>query len=391
MTASPITYLDENATATPEREAMEAAAEWLTRSANASSPHSAGRAARGAVERARRAVAGSLGVEARQLTFCASATEALHMGILGILRPGDHVVVSAVEHAAVWGALEQARRWMGVEVTRAPVSERGEVEPESFARALRPNTRLCLLMAAQSELGVVYPTRAIAERVSPVPLMCDAAQAWGKVPLHLPSTGASVAVVSGHKIGAPLGAAALWCAPEAPPIEPLLRGGGQERGRRAGTELTPALVGMGVAAARIGERLEAMREVRALRESLEARLSAHPALRVMGAGVDLEEGGAPRAPHEAWQWRAHARLPNTLMLRSLTAEGDLLLQALDLAGFCVSSGSACASGALEPSAALLALGYTPAEARRGLRVSLGPHTPVEGIWRFAEVLEGLLR
>ena len=379
-------YLDENATATPDAEAVRAAAEWLARSANASSPHAAGRAARGAVERARRAVAGSLGVDARQLTFCSSATEALHMAILGSVRPGDHVVVSALEHAAVWGALERARGWLGVEVTRVEVSARGEVDPEAFARALRPNTRLCVLMAAQSELGVVYPTRAVAERVAPVPLLCDAAQAWGKVPLHLPSTGARLAVVSGHKAGAPLGGAALWCAPDAPPVEPLLRGGAQERGRRAGTELTPALVGFGVVAERVGARLEAMRAVRDLRDALELRLSAHPSLRVVGAGVDLE-----RVPHEAWQWRAHARLPNTLMLRSLTVEGDLLLQALDLAGFCVSSGSACASGALEPSAALLAVGCTPAEARRGLRVSLGPQTPAEGVWRFAEALEGLLR
>ncbi len=383
-------YLDENATATPLASAAAAAGEWLTRAANASSPHAAGRAARGAVERARRQVAASLGVEARQLTFCASATEALHAAVLGLLGPGDHVVASALEHAALWGALEQARRLLGVEVTRVPAGARGDVDPEGFSRALRPNTRLCVLMAAQSELGVVYPTRAVAERVAPVPLLCDAAQAWGKVPLHLPSTGASFGVVSGHKIGAPLGGAALWCAPGSPPLAPLLRGGGQERGRRAGTELTPALVGLGVAAEGVGERLEQMLRVRALRERVEGRLAAHARVSVSAAGVDLDAQGAPRVPGEAWQWREHARLPNTLLLRTLGAEGDLLLQALDLAGFCVSSGSACASGALEPSAALLALGCSAAEARCALRVSLGPRTPEEGVWGFVERLEGLL-
>jgi len=385
-----VVYLDENATATPLPAAAAAAAEWLRRAANASSPHAAGRAARGAVERARRQVAGSLGVEARHVTFCASATEALHAAVLGALRPGEHVVASALEHAALWGALEQARRLLGVEVTRVAVSARGEVDPEAFARALRPNTRLCALMAAQSELGVVYPTRAVAERVAPVPLLCDASQAWGKVPLRLPSTGARLAVVSGHKAGAPLGAAALWCAPDAPPLAPLLLGGAQERGRRAGTELTPPIVGLGVAAEALGERLAAMGAVRALRDALEARLASRGALLAVGAGVDLDAGGAPRVPGEGWAWGAHARLPNTLMLRSLAVEGDLLLQALDLAGFCVSSGSACASGALEPSAALLALGCAPPEARRGLRVSLGPTTPAEGVWRFADALEGLL-
>lgn len=392
-------YLDENATATPLTEAAEAAASALLEASNASAPHAQGRRARGALERARRQVAASLNVSPRHLTFCSSATEALHAVILGYLSRGDHVVVSAVEHPAVWGALEAARELLEVSVSVAPVSVCGALNIEEVMGLLTPRTRLVVVMAAQNELGLTYPTRALADRLAErsgplIPLLCDCVQAWGKVPLSLPDTGATFAVVSGHKIGAPIGSGVLW-AREGEPLRPLLRGGSQERGRRAGTEAIAPIIGLGVAAERLSTRLAEMERVRALRDELAERLCAHPSLTLntlntLNTLSSLSSAQAsPRS--QPWvSWREQGELPNTLSLRAKGVAGDLLLQALDLEGYYLSSGSACSSGALSPSPVLKALGLSDEEAGGGLRVSIGPQTSEEGLWRFAERLTTLL-
>jgi cysteine desulfurase len=222
-------------------------------------------------------------------------------------------------------------------------------------------------MAAQNEIGNVYPVRVVADAVAPVPVLCDAVQAFGKLPLSVADLGAALVVVSSHKIGGPPGAGALWTRLD---LRPLLAGGPQERGRRAGTENVPALVGFGVAAAALPERLAAMPRVAALRDRLERELLARvPGLRVHG---DRE-----------------ARLPNTLSFRVDGLEGDLLLAALDLEGIRLSSGSACSSGSVEPSPVLRALGLDEAAARGGLRASLGPETTDAEIDRLLDLLPAL--
>ena len=365
-------YLDENATATPNLNAARAATDWILGvPANASSVHYAGRRARGAIERSRRQVAESLGVNPRHLTFCSGATEGLHTLIRGHLSLGDHAVVSAVEHPAVWGALESAQ----VDYTIVPVNREGAISPQHFVEALRPDTKLVIMMSAQNELGVIYPIKEIASAVAPIPLLCDAVQAWGKIPLQLEETGATFAVLSGHKIGAPIGVGVIW-SKGGHLFQPLLRGGSQERGRRAGTENVAAIVGIGVAAEELPQRIKQMERVQELRDALQEQVIRELSheFKIYGAFHNKEQ-------------RGHSRLPNTLSLGATHIPGDLLLQSLDLEGYYLSSGAACTSGALEPSPVLLALGLTSQEASRGIRISLSPYTTEEEIWCFFKVLK----
>ncbi|MEZ4467831.1 MAG: cysteine desulfurase family protein, partial [bacterium] len=316
---------------------------------NPSSVHAAGRRARAAVEAARRQVAQAVGVAPGELIFTSGATEALHLAILGAVPRGGHVVVSAVEHPAVFGACAVAEARVSV----VPVDGAGRLLPADVAAAVRPDTALVAVMAAQNELGTLYPVAEIARAVG-APLLCDAAQALGRVPVDLPSLGAALAVFSAHKLGGPAGAGALWVRPGMA-LRPTLAGGPQERGRRAGTEAVAALVGFGAAAALVPRRLAGMAGVVALRDRLEAGLAAMPGVIFHGnQGV---------------------RLPNTSAWRFEGVMGDVLLAALDLEGFCLSSGSACSAGAVEPSPVLRALGLGPAEAGGGLRASSGPRTP----------------
>lgn len=360
-------YLDHNASAVPEPGAARAAAEWLLGlGGNASSVHARGRRARGAVERARRQLAAALGVLPGDLVFTSGATEALHLAVLGSITRGDHVVASAVEHPALFGACAAA----GAEVTRVPVDALGSLSTQSVLSAIRPNTRLVAIMAAQNEIGNLYPVRDIAQAVAPIPILCDAVQAFGKVPLRLPELGAALAVISGHKIGAPQGVGALHLAPGTA-LRPVIAGGAQERGRRAGTENVAGIVGLGEAAAAVPARLARMEAVRGLRDRLWAGLRA----RVPGLLVH----GDPAAG-----------LPNTLSFRFEEVDGDVLLAALDLEGICLSSGSACSSGAIEPSPVLRALGLDEAAARGGLRASLGPENTTAEIDRVLDVLPPLV-
>lgn len=363
----PFVYLDHNATALPLREAAEAAAEWMFgHVGNPSSVHRAGREARAAVERARRQVSQALGVRPAELVFTSGATEALHLAIGGLAGTGAHAVVSAVEHPAVFGAC----RSLGIEPVRIPVDAAGRLAVEAFAAAVRPETAFVAVMAAQNELGNLYPIEAIARAVAPVPVIVDAVQWFGRLPLDLPATGAALAIVSGHKIGAPAGVGALWVRAGVC-LRPFIEGGPQERGRRGGTENVPGIVGFGVAAVNIEQRLAARKRVATLRDQCAAGLRAMAADVVFHGDLDH-------------------RLPNTLSFRLPGVPGDLLLAALDLAGFCLSSGSACASGALEASPVLRALGIPEVAARGAVRISLGPETSEADVVSLLAILPGLV-
>lgn len=373
-------YLDENATASPDLDVMKQVYLWLSEQpSNASSLHSLGRRARGAIEQSRRQLATALEVNPRHLTFTSGATESIHTLIEGLLNPGDHVLVSAVEHPAMWGALSK----LDLDLEVIPVNRHGQIDPQDFAQAVRPQTRLAIMMAAQNEIGTLYPTQKIAQVLGHVPLLVDSVQAFGKVPLKLEETGASYAVLSGHKIGAPQGVGLIWCKGGSSFV-PLLRGGAQERGRRAGTENIPAIIGFGLAAQNISKRLKQQENLLKLREyvreQLQSKFSDHYSV------IGLFE--APLSVDQLWT--QHGQLPNTLSIMAHQGEGDLLLQQLDLAGFCLSAGSACSSGALEPSPILKALGYSASEASRGLRLSMGMNTKKPMLDSFLQVLSSLV-
>lgn len=359
----PRVYLDHNASAWPLPAASRAAADWmLSQGGNPSSVHAAGRGARAAVEAARRSVASALGGRPSEIVFTSGATEALHLAILGLARPGAHAVVSGVEHPAVYGACRVA----GVEPIRVAPDAAGRLTPEAFAAAVRPDTAFVAVMAAQNETGNVYPVEAIARAVAPVPVIVDAVQRFGRLALDVATLGAAAVVVSGHKIGAPSGVGALWVQPGLALAE-VLGGGPQERGRRGGTENVPGIIGFGVAADALGDRLAAAPRLAALRDACAAGLWAF-------------------APEVVFHGDPDARLPNTLSFRLPGIAGDVLLAALDLAGFCLSSGSACASGALEASPVLRALGIPAADARGAVRLSLGPETTEAEVASFLAAL-----
>jgi cysteine desulfurase len=355
-------YLDHNATTFPSPSVLEKVQSQLsTHLGNPSSVHQQGRMARGIIEQSRLAVANALAVSSRNLTFCSSATEAIHLALCGFLLPHDHVLVSAVEHPAIWGALEICR----ADVEIIPVDEHGKIDPQWIVQSIRKETKLVIVMAGQNEIGNLYPIEQIAKAIAPVPLFCDGVQALGKVPFYPEKMGCAMSVFSGHKIGGLLGCGVLWTKPGII-LKPYLAGGAQERGRRAGTENTLAITAFAQACAILPERLTQMQEVAKQRDWLIKTLQQRlPSIIIHG---DQE-----------------SHLPNTISCRVDGIDGELCLQALDLKNVCISSGSACSSGALEPSKVLKALGLTDKQARSGLRISLGIQSTWSELEAFVEI------
>lgn len=364
-------YLDHNATTPLDPAAREAMLPWLgERCGNPSSIHRAGQAAREAVEAARSEVARLIGAEPLEIVFTASGTEANNTVVFGLAEAAGHrghVVVSSLEHPAIRVAVERIET-LGMRVTRVPPGPDGVVPAERFVAALEPDTRFAALMLANNEVGTLQPVAAIAAacRERGVPLLCDAVQAAGKIAVDVTVLGADYLVLGAHKFYGPLGAAALWVRPGAP-FEAHLVGGSQERRRRAGTENVPALVGFGAAAA-VASRELAVRaaHLKALREHFEHGLVAIP-------DVVIHAREAPR-------------LPQTSHVAFLGVEGEALLVRLDLAGFAVSTGSACSSGVVQPSKMLLAMGIDPREALSSLRISFGVGNTLEEVDRFLAAL-----
>ena len=322
-------YADANATVPPHPEAVEAVRRAMVEDwANPTSTHREGQRARYKLEEARREIAVSLGVAPGELVFCASATEALHLLIRG-LRPalGDRpVAVFPGEHSA---CLSPLRDW-------SRVAWLPEV-PEGCATVVQ--------MAASNETGILYPM----PQVSGAVRVKDCAQAWGKVPVDL--TDCDAAVFSGHKMGGPRGAALLWMRPGLP-WEAVMEGP-QERRRRGGTEDLPAILGLAAAVRHLTERQSLNASLVTLRDALEAE--------ILGWNRGIEVIGKDRP-----------RLPNTTALLLRGRNGEAVQAALDLAGFAVSTGSACHSGAVKPSHAITTLGYSSDEARSVVRLSLLP-------------------
>ncbi len=363
-------YLDHNATTPLDPRVRELMLEVMAGCGNPSSTHAFGRQARERVEAARDQVAGLVGARPAELVWTASGTEANNAVVFSCGRRArfqGHLVLSAFEHPSVEQAAAAAAA-AGMEVTRVAPDGEGRVDPERMLAAVRDDTRLVCLMLANNELGTVQPVSEVAAgcRRRGVPVLCDAVQAAGKIPFSVDELGVDYLSVGAHKFYGPLGAAALWVRSGAE-LEPLLVGGGQERRRRAGTVNVTAVAGMGLAAElAAAELVERAGRTRALRDRFEAAVESLGEVRIHGRGVP--------------------RLPNTSHLELGGIDAESLMIRLDLAGFAVSTGSACASGAVEPSRTLVALGLSRAEALSSLRVSFGPTNTDQELAAFLEVL-----
>jgi cysteine desulfurase len=348
-------YLDNNASTPVLPEVFEAMRPYyLERFGNASSIHHYGQHARASVEKARSAVAALLNARPAEIVFTSGGTEADNLGIFGLVRAGDRVITSTIEHSAVMNTCKRLEQ-MGCEITYVPVDGRCQIDPEDVRRAIRPNTRLISIMMANNETGVIQPVEEIGKIAleADVFFHTDAVQAAGKVPMDVQKIRCDALSISGHKIHAPQGTGALFLK-KGTLIQPLLYGGNHERQRRAGTENLPGIVGLGKAAEIARHWLEhnGPAEMAAVRDRLENTILES----VDGTGVNGL--GAPRVPNTASIYFDHV-------------EGEALVIALDLKGLSVSSGAACSSGAIEPSHVLLAMGLSPERARGSLRISLG--------------------
>ena len=345
-------YLDHAATTPADERVIEAMAACMRGPwQNPSAAYSAAGEARQALRQARQAVAEALNAAPQEVLFTSGGTEANNQAV-ALARDG-HAVVSAIEHASVLRAAKALCR----EVTLVPPDERGRVTPEAVAAALRPDTRLISVQLANNETGVLQPAAEIGAlaRARRIPFHCDAVQAFGHIPVDVAALNADLLTLSGHKLYGPRGVGALYVR-QGVPLSPLLHGGGQELGLRAGTENLPAICGLAVA---VRLALEGM-EARAARErDLLAGFIDDVKRSVPGCAVLGE--GAPRLPGVV-----------ALLLPGLTSEEAIAR--LDLMGIQASGGAACASREQAPSHVYRAMGLSEADARRVLRFSIGRST-----------------
>ncbi len=352
-------YMDANATTPLLPEVMEAMRPyWMEHFGNASSIHQQGQRARSAVDQARETVAEFFGCEAAEVVFTSGGTEGDNAALFGLLHPGDHLITTSIEHSAVLAAADRLAR-DGVETTKIDPLPDGLIDPMDILRAIRPETRLISVMLANNETGVIQPVEEIGRIASQTGVFfhIDAVQGAGKIPINVRKIGCHVLTISGHKMYAPKGIGAMYVR-RGTPLDPMIVGGSHERRRRAGTENVPSIVALGKAAeiAMHGLETGAMHRVAGLRDKLENGILA----RIPGSGVNGAGADGTIAPRAA----------NTSNIWFDQLEGEALVISLDLKGLAVSGGSACHSGATEPSHVLMAMGLDKARARASLRFSL---------------------
>ena len=373
-------YFDHSATTPLDPRVREAMVPFLDGVfGNPSSLHSAGRAAREAVERARAQVAALLRASPCEIVFTAGGSEACNLALKGTLEAVEmrdcHVVVSAIEHPAVLETCRYLGR-RGVGVTHVPPDADGVVHADDVAAAMRPDTRIVSVMTANNVTGVVQPIVAIAQAARAGGAWChtDAVQAFGKIPLDVTELPVDLLSLSGHKIHGPKGVGALYVR-TGTPLAPLIHGGGQENGLRSGTENVAALVGLGCAAELAQHEMDAEAARLTL---LRDRIVAFALQRISGAYLI---------------GHAKNRLPGHVCLGfdSLEPRAVEVLLALDEAGIAASSGSACsAAHAAEPSYILQAMGFDQVRARGSLRITLGRGNTEAEVERFLEVLPAIV-
>lgn len=371
-------YLDYNATTPLSPEARDAMLPFLDGNfGNPSSIHSAGRQARAAVDDARDRLADILGVRPHEIVFTGGGTESCNLGLMGLARAlrdkGRHLVVSSIEHHAVLHAAEYLRDEEGFLVDFLTVDSGGAVDPSQLEDLLRPDTTVVSVMHANNETGVLQPIARIAEICAHhgVLFHTDAIQAFGKVPLEKGLPGLAAMSIAAHKFYGPKGVGALFLRGGLP-IGRLAHGGSHENSRRPGTENVAAITGM-AAAAESSSRLPASEASRLepLREELWTRIASV----------------APSAVRHGDPSRS---LPNTLNVGFPGMDGEALLMGLDLEGICVSSGSACMVGSIQPSHVLTAMGAEPGTALAAVRFSMGKGTNQRDITETADALERVL-
>lgn len=371
-------YLDHNATTPVHPEVLEAMMPFFQdQFGNASSIHWAGREVKKHLDEAREKVAVPLNANPDEIIFTGCGTESDNMAIKGVAlafqEKGRHIITTRVEHHAVLHTCQFLEK-MGWEVTYLSVDSEGLIDLEELRRSIKPQTVLITIMLANNETGTIFPVKEIGEIAweRGIIFHTDAVQGVGKLPIDLKKLPVNILSLSGHKINTPKGIGAQYIR-KGTKLASLIHGGAQERNRRAGTENIPYIIGLGKAC-EIARRDAAKRQAHLL--SLRDR---------------LHRGISDRVPHVKLNGHATKRLPNTLNLSFLYIEGESLLLNLDLEGIAVSSGSACTSGALEPSHVLLAMGIPPEVAQSAIRFSLGLSNTEADVDYVVEVLPKIVQ
>ncbi|NPV93341.1 MAG: cysteine desulfurase NifS [Firmicutes bacterium] len=367
------TYMDHSATTPVHPDVVKEMLTVLTDNfGNPSSIHGFGRSAREAVEQARSQVADLIGAKSEEIIFTSGGTEADNLAIIGAAYAhrdrGRHLITSKIEHHAVLDTFKFLER-QGFEVSFLPVDQYGQVSPELFKEAIRDDTILVSLMHANNEVGTIQPIAEIGRmtRERGILFHTDAVQTVGRIPVDVSSLGVDMLSLSAHKFYGPKGIGALYLRRRVK-IQPLVHGGGQERKWRSGTENVPGIVGLGKAA-------ELARDEMPQRNAKLTELGRTLAQRITSEIPDSILTGHPEQ-----------RIPGHVSACFAGVEGESMLIRLDMVGFAASSGSACTSGALEPSHVLLALGLSHEVAHGSLRLSLGKDNTMEDVDRLMQVL-----
>ena len=377
-------YLDNAATTRTAPEVVEAMLPYFTEYyGNAGSIYGLAGESRKALLRARETIAGTLGAEANEIYFTAGGSESDNWALKAVFEAwqdkGKHIITSRIEHHAVLHTCEYLEK-MGARVTYLDVDSEGLVDPGQLERAIRPDTILISVMAANNEVGTIQPVKEIGEIAAAHGILfhTDAVQAYGHLPLAVQECHIDLLSASAHKFNGPKGAGFLYVGKKAG-IRSFIHGGQQERGRRAGTENVPGIVGMAAAARRAYEHMEerAQKE-RMLRDYLIGRIEAE-------------------IPDVALNGHRTRRLPNNVNFSFADMEGETMLIMLDMAQICASAGSACTSGAVDPSHVLLAMGLSKERARGSLRLTLSEEntreeldTVVEELARIVARVRGMM-
>ena len=369
-------YLDNNATTPVDERVLETMLPYLKgRFANASSGYRSGREVRAAIDVAREQVAALVNAHPSQVVFTSGGTEANNMALKGVAArlSSGLIAISAVEHSSVSEPAKALQR-NGWSVAKIAVDSSGLIDEASLSTIAGQAPKIMAVMMANNETGAIQDLTHVAEvaRTCGATLLTDAVQAAGKIPLDFSACGAHLMSLSAHKIYGPKGAGAL-IVDKTVDLEPLLHGGGHEKGRRAGTENVAAIVGFGAASELVANELtERQKHMQGLQKILEQQLVTDiPGLRIFGQQAE--------------------RLPNTTFFAVPGLDGETLLMALDQAGLAVSSGSACGTGDVEPSHVLLAMGIDAGLARSAVRVSTGKDTSRDEIDHFVKCLKEQVR
>ena len=370
-------YLDNASTTRVRKEVLDAMLPFFIEEyGNPDSIHAMGRPGRDAVKVARAAIADVIGAKPEEIYFTSGGSEAdnwaIKSSVLGPHAKGKHVIVSSIEHHAIINTCEYLEK-LGIDVTYLPVDKYGIVSPETVEAAIRPDTAIISVMTANNEIGTIEPIREIGEvaRKHKVLFHTDAVQAYGQIDINVDRDNIDLLSTSAHKLGGPKGIGFLYIR-NGVKLDPLIHGGEQERGIRGGTTNVPGAVGFGKAAELAkGDMKERADKEIALRDHLIKRV--------------LEE-----IPYSYLNGHPTQRLPGNANIRFAFAEGESLLMSMNMAGVCISTGSACASGSLDPSHVLLATGLKHEEAHGSLRFTVSAETSMEDIDYTVDTLKSVV-